>query len=154
MSKKLRVLQYGLGAMGTEMAKIILQKKDLELVGAIVNRPEKSGKDVGELIGLNKKVGIRASNDVKSVCRQCDPDVMIHAAVSYVPQVWEQIKPAVENGMNVVTIAEEMGYPFVKYPSLTKKMDSAAKRNDVSILGSGINPGFAMDLIPRVISGI
>lgn len=154
MVKRIKVIQYGLGAMGTEMAKIILQKKDLELVGAIVNRPEKAGKDVGELVGLKKKVGVKACTDVKKVCKDCDADILLHAAVSYVPQVWEQIQPAVNHGMNVVTIAEEMGYPFVKYPALCKKMDSAAKRKDVSILGSGINPGFAMDLVPVIYSGI
>lgn len=154
LSKKIKVIQYGLGAMGTEMAKAILQKKDLELVGAVVNRPEKNGKDVGELIGLKTKVGVKAYTDVKKVCKDCHADVLLHAAVSYVPKVWEQIQPAVNKGMSVVTIAEEMGYPFVKYPALCKKMDSLAKKKDVSILGSGINPGFAMDLMPVVLTGI
>lgn len=154
MSKKIRVIQYGLGAMGTEMAKIILGKKDLELVGAIINRPEKNGKDVGELIGLAHKVGIRAYNDARKVCNECGADIMLHAAVSYVPKVWEHIQPAVSKGINVITIAEEMGYPFVKYKSLSRKIDLAAKRNDISILGTGINPGFAMDLMPILFSGI
>ena len=140
--------------MGTEMAKIILKKKDLELVGAIVNRPEKNGKDIGELIGIRKKVGIKAYNDIKKVYNECDADVMLHASVSYVPKVWEQIQPAVSKGINVITIAEEMGYPFVKYKTLSKKIDSAAKKHDVSILGSGINPGFAMDLMPVILTGI
>lgn len=154
MSKKIRVIQYGLGAMGTEMAKIILGKKDLELVGAIVNRPEKNGRDIGELIGLRKKIGIKAYNDARKVCNECDADIMLHAAVSYVPKVWEQIQPAVKKGINVITIAEEMGYPFIKYQSLSKRMDLAAKKSNVSILGTGINPGFAMDLMPILFSGI
>ncbi len=152
--KKIRVIQFGLGAMGSYMAKIILEKKNLELVGAIIRSDEDNGKDVGKLIGLNKKTGIKASNNPEEVFKKAKADIMLHAAVSYVPQVWEQIKPAVVSGINVVTIAEEMGYPFVKYPSLSREMDKTAKKHNVSILGSGINPGFAMDLMPLIISGI
>lgn len=152
--KKLRVIQFGLGAMGSVMAKIVLEKKELELVGAVIRDEKDNGKDIGKLIGLNKKTGVRASNNPEEVFKKAKADIMLHAAVSYVPQVWEQIKPAVVSGINVVTIAEEMGYPFVKYPSLSREMDKTAKKHKVSILGSGINPGFAMDLMPLIISGI
>jgi len=152
--KKIRVIQFGLGAMGSVMVKIVLEKKELELVGAVIRSDEDNGKDIGKLIGLNKKTGIKASNNPEEVFKKAKADIMLHAAVSYVPQVWEQIKPAVVSGINVVTIAEEMGYPFVKYPSLSREMDKTAKKHNVSILGSGINPGFAMDLMPLIISGI
>ena len=152
--KKLKVIQFGLGAMGSVMARLVLQKKELELVGAVVRSKEDDGKDVGELIGLKKKTGVLASVDAKEVFENSGADAMLHAAVSYVPKVWEQIKPAVEAGINVVTIAEEMGYPFVKYPKLCQEMDRLAKEKKVSILGSGINPGFAMDLLPLTSSRV
>ncbi len=139
--------------MGSEMARNILNKRDLELVGAVVRKKEDVGKDISSLIGLRQKTGIRAY-DVKTACRECDAELLLHAAVSYVPMVWEQVKPFVESGLNVVTIAEEMGYPFVKYKALSKKMDLTAKKHDVSILGTGINPGFAMDIMPLLLTGI
>lgn len=150
--EKIRVVQFGLGAMGSVMARLVLQKKNLELVGAVVRSEEDEGKDIGELIGLKKKTGVFATTNAKKLYK--DADAMLHAAVSYVPKVWEQIKPAVDAGLNVVSIAEEMGYPFVKYPKICKEMDTLAKKRKVSILGSGINPGFAMDLMPVMISGI
>ena len=152
--RKIRVVQFGLGAMGSVMARMVLEKKDLELVGAIVRSDEDNGRDVADLVGLKKKTGVIALNKPEKVLKSIDADVMLHAAVSYVPKVWEQIKPAVKAGVNVVTIAEEMGYPFVKYPKLCKEMDAVARRKDVSILGSGINPGFAMDVMPVMLSGI
>lgn len=151
---KIKVIQYGIGAMGSEMVKIMLKKKDIELVGAICHSPEKSGKDLGYLIGLNKKIGIKAYHDPEFVCKNCKADIVLHAAVSYVPQVWDHIQPMIRRGMRVITIAEEMGYPFVKYPELSKKMDGFAKKHNTSILGSGINPGFAMDIMPLMLSGI
>ncbi len=151
--KKIRVIQYGLGAMGSKMAEFVLNKQDLELVGVVVKSPEKIGKDVGEVLGWKKKVGVKCY-DSNYVFKNIKADVMLHAAVSYVPKVWEQIKPAVKAGINVITIAEEMGYPFVKYPKICREMDKTAKKHNVSILGSGINPGFAMDYLAVALSGI
>lgn len=154
MAKRIRVIQYGLGAMGSVMAKTILEKRDLQLVGVICHRPEDAGKDLAYWIGAKKPTGIKASNDPEKIFKTVKADVVLQATVSYVPNVWEQIRPAVQAGMNVITIAEEMGYPFLKYPNLCKQMDREAKKHGVSILGTGINPGFAMDLMPLMLSGI
>jgi 4-hydroxy-tetrahydrodipicolinate reductase len=154
MSLPLRVIQYGLGAMGSVMAKMILEKRDLKLVGAIAHHAEDAGKDVGEFIGLRKKIGVKVSHDPERLFRRVKADVVLHATVSYVPKVWEQIEPAVRAGLSVITIAEEMGYPFYKYPKLCRIMDRAAKKHGVSILGTGINPGFAMDVLPLLLTGI
>jgi 4-hydroxy-tetrahydrodipicolinate reductase len=151
---KIKVLQFGLGAMGSMMARIALEKEGLELVGAIDRDPEKLGKDLGSVLALKKNTGVKVYNNIEDALKKVKPDVMVHAAVSYVPKVWEQIKPAVRRGISVITIAEEMGYPFVKYPGLCKEMDSAAKKSGARILGSGINPGFAMDILPLLISGV
>lgn len=150
----LRIIQFGLGAMGRVMASLVLEKKEMRLVAVIDRNPENKGKDLGVVLGLKQKTGIIVTDDASSVFASVKADAMIHAAVSYVPQVWQQIKPAVEKGISVVTIAEEMGYPLVKYPELCKEMDATAKKHEARILGSGINPGFAMDLVPLLYSGI
>lgn len=152
--RKIKVLQFGLGNMGSMMAKIMLEKKDLDLVGAVVRNPAEKNKDISQLLKLKQKTGIKAYTDLKQAIKTTKPDIMLHAAVSYVPKVWEQIKPAVEAGVGVITIAEEMGYPLKKYPNICKEMDATAKKHNCSILGSGINPGFAMDLLPLLITGI
>ncbi len=152
MQKRLKVLQYGLGSMGSKMVELVLKKEGLELVGAVV-RKEKAGKDIGDILGWNKKLGIKGYTE-RDAFESLGADVMLHAAVSYVPDVWKQISGAVRAGINVITIAEEMGYPFVKYPSLCNEMDNSARKHEVSILGSGINPGFAMDYLPLALTGI
>ena len=152
--KKIRVIQYGLGAMGSMMAKLILQKRDLELVGVIIKSPEKHGKDLGDVLNLKKKTGILCTNKPEELLQEEKADILLHAAVSYVPEVWNQIKPAVKAGINVITIAEEMGYPFLKYPALSKEIHETAKKNKVSVLGTGINPGFAMDYLPLSLTSI
>ena len=49
--------------------------------------------------------------------------------------------------MNVITSAEEMAYPQAQEPELAKKLDEIAKKNGVTVLGTGINPGLIMDLL-------
>lgn len=151
--KKIKVIQYGLGAMGSKMAEFVLKKEELELVAVIVKSEDKIGKDIGEVLKWNKKVGVKCYTS-DYVFKNIKADVMLHAAVSYVPKVWEQIKPAVESGINVITIAEEMSYPFVKYKKLCKEIDTLAKKHKVTVLGSGINPGFAMDYFVLALTGI
>ena len=152
--EKIRVIQFGLGAMGRVMASLVLEKPSMQLVAAIDRNEENVGKDVATVIGVKKKTGVLVSNELSKTLANTKADVMLHAAVSYVPKVWEQIKPAVEKGISVITIAEEMGYPLVKYPALCAEMERIAKEKNARILGSGINPGFAMDLVPLLYSGI
>ncbi|MBX4212464.1 NADP-binding protein [Candidatus Pacearchaeota archaeon] len=152
--RKIKVIQFGLGAMGSMMAKIMLEKKDLEVVGAIDRKPENQGKDLGIVLGLQKEIGVIVSNNPEEVFKKSGADIMLHAAVSYVPQVWEQIKGAIKQGIKVITIAEEMGYPFSKYPSLSEDIDNYAKKYRSTVLGTGINPGFAMDILPLFFTGI
>lgn len=151
---KIRVIQFGLGNMGSMMARIMLEKKDLEVVAAIDRNLENLGKDLGQVLGLKKKTGVLVSNNPAEVFRTVKADIMLHAAVSYVPQVWEQIKGAVMQGISVITIAEEMGYPFLKYQKLCDEIDKVAQEHEARVLGSGINPGFAMEMMPLFISGI
>ncbi len=119
-----------------------------------MHHAEDAGKDVGTVLGLKKTIGVKTTNNPETLFKTVQADIVLQATVSYVPQVWEQIEPAVKAGLNVVTIAEEMGYPFRKYPKVCAIMDRAAKKHGVTILGTGINPGFAMDILPLMLTGI
>ena len=58
-----------------------------------------------------------------------------------------------EQGLNVITSAEEMAYPAAQNPDLAAELDKIAKENGVSCLGTGINPGHIMDLLVLVMTG-
>ena len=66
----LKVIIWGLGAMGSGMARTILEKKGLEIVGAIESMPEKCGKDVGEVVGFDNKIGVLVSSDADEVLKK------------------------------------------------------------------------------------
>jgi len=150
---KVRVILWGTGAMGGGMGRMILEKKGIEIVGAIVNRPQNVGKDLGEVLGLNRVFGVKASNNPKEVMDSVKADVIIIATDSFVKNVFPQIKMAVEHKLNVVTIAEEMSYPYKVEPELSEEIDRLAKEYGVTVLGTGVNPGFVLDTLIITLTG-
>jgi len=144
MSNKIRVIQYGVGPIGARVVRLMLEKPSLEIIGAIDTDPEKVGKDLGAVAGANRNTGVLVSADAKSVLHS-GADVVLHTTSSYLRHVADQLIACVEAGLHVVSTCEELSYPFRKYPELSARLDQCARENKVAMLGTGVNPGFAMD---------
>ncbi|MEC9489067.1 MAG: 2,4-diaminopentanoate dehydrogenase [Halanaerobium sp.] len=151
--KKIRVIIWGLGSMGSGMAKMIEEKPGLEIVGAIDVDPIKAGKDLGLVLGLDKKMGVTVSNNPAEVL-QGEAEVALVATSSFTKEVFPQLKQACEAGLNVISIAEEMAFPRVREPHLAERLDQIARENGVTILGTGINPGFVLDILIITMAGV
>lgn len=152
--EKIRVVCYGVGAVGIRIAKLLLEKKGLEIVGAIDVAPDKIGKDLGEILDIGKKLGIVVSDDVDSVMRKACADVVIHATSSYLKDVYPQIAPIAKFGVNVISTCEELSYPYLSEPELAKKLEALGVKYAMSFLGTGINPGFLMDTLVITLTGV
>jgi hypothetical protein len=152
--KKVQVVCYGLGAVGCLIAKFLLEKKGVQIVGAIDIAEDKVGKDLGELFELDRKLGIPVSNNIETVMSKANCDVIVHATDSHLKDVYEQIAPLAKYGANVVSTCEELAYPYVSEPALTKKLDTLATKHGVAFLGTGINPGFLMDTLVITLTGL
>jgi len=145
--KEVRVVLYGVGAVGSLIAKSLLEKKGIKIVGAIDVAKNKVSKDLGEVLGLNKELGITISSDVDAVLSATKPDIAIHATSSYLKDTYPQIVSIVKHGVNVISTCEELSYPHYSAPKIAKELDRLAKKYDVTVLGTGINPGFLMDTL-------
>jgi len=156
MKKKIKVVVWGLGLMGGGIAKMVLSKKGFTIVGAIDMDPNKVGKKLYEVLGVeaNEDNSCVVTKNVKDVMKKGFADVCLMATASFTKIVFPLIKMAAEAGMNVVTTAEEMSYPRTVDPELSDKLDKIAKDNNVSILGTGVNPGFIMDLVVIMLTGV
>lgn len=148
---KVRVAQWGLGAMGTGIVKCLVEREGVEIVGAASRRF--GGVDLGEAVGLGRELGVKIFADPNEMLEKVEADVLFLTTESFVKAVYPQIMAAVKKKMNVITIAEEMLYPHVRFPRETKEMDVAAKANNVSVLGTGINPGFILDTLILALTG-
>lgn len=145
MKKKIRVVQYGVGPIGASIARLMRQKRALEIVGAIDKDPSKIGKDLGELAGASDAPwGVVVSDDASAVL-DGRVDVVVHSTSSYLESVMDQLISCLDAGCCVVSTCEELAYPFRKHPELAAKLDAAAKEEGVTLVGTGVNPGFVMD---------
>ncbi len=153
--RKVRVVQWGLGAMGKGIAKLLLSRKGVEIVGVCDRYPGFIGKSLDDILERPKGEGesVLITGDIKEALSNTPVDICVIATDSFVKDVYPKIKLVVEQGINVITIAEEMSYPAAKEPALAAEMDKLARENGVSILGTGINPGLMMDLLAVCLTG-
>jgi 4-hydroxy-tetrahydrodipicolinate reductase len=109
---------------------------------------------VGEAIGLDEKMGVALTADLPGMLYSAKPDVVIQATCSRVEQAADEIKAAVQAGANVISIAEQMAYPSYEAPGLSEEMHKLALEKQVTIVGTGINPGFVLDLLVISLTGV
>ena len=141
----IKVVEWGTGEMGQGLLGFILDRpKDIELVGCIVTNPAKDGKTVGELLG--QPCDVVMTTDFEKVLAQ-KPDVVCINTQSNLREITSQVEPAVKAGADVICIAEKLAYPWACDPEWAERFDVLAKEHDVSILGTGINPGFMLDAL-------
>jgi 2,4-diaminopentanoate dehydrogenase len=144
-NKKIRVIFYGVGAIGSEAAKFGLSRPGLEVVGAIDSDPGKIGLDLGTVLGLGKNLGLKVSGNPTALFGEVEADVVVLTTGSFLPAIYDQLETAVRAGLNVVTSAEELAFPTLQSAQLAEKLDQLAKEKGVTIKAAGINPGFVMD---------
>lgn len=151
---KIRVVHYGLGHIGREVVQLLLQKPEFELAGVIDNDPLKAGCLLGEVLGLPSAPRIRISDDPETCLRRMRPDAVIHTTGSSVKKVFPQLVEILEAGAHCISSTEELLYPQFRNPALAAKLDQLARKKKVAILGTGINPGFAMEVLPLCLTGV
>ncbi|HEX9094348.1 MAG TPA: 2,4-diaminopentanoate dehydrogenase [Coriobacteriia bacterium] len=148
----IKVAVWGTGMMGQGLLGYLLDRpNDVDLVGVIVTNPAKDGKTVGGLLG--RPCDVRMTTDHASVLAK-RPDVVCICTQSFLHEVTDQVEPCVKAGANVLCIAEKLAYPWASDPAWADRFDALAKEHGVSILGTGINPGFILDALIVVMSSI
>ncbi len=154
MSNKIRVIQYGLGPIGSAVARHVAERPGLELVGGVDIAPDKAGKDMGEVIGLGRPLGFGVAKKLKGALARTGADVVIHTTSSYFDLFKEQILEILDAGLDIVSTAEELSFPWLANPAEAAEIDAAAKKAGKTVLGTGVNPGFIMDSLPLFVTAI
>ncbi|MDR2490742.1 MAG: dihydrodipicolinate reductase [Spirochaetaceae bacterium] len=151
--ENVKVIIWGLGAMGSGIAELLLSKKGVDIVG-VVGRGDKIGKSVYDFLSIKRgsRPDLRIGGELDVITEKA-ADVVILCTDSFTARAFEKIKFILEKKINVITSAEEMAYPAAQEPELAKKLDEIAKQNGVTVLGTGINPGLIMDLLVIIMTG-
>ncbi len=148
----IRVAVWGTGMMGQGLLGYILDRPgQVELVGAIDIDPAKQGMTVGELLGRECPVKITSDSQAVLATR---PDVVCVLTASNLQEITDPVEASVRAGANVIGIAETLAYPWASDPEWAERFSALAKEHGVSILGTGINPGFVLDALPIALSSV
>lgn len=150
------VAAWSTGNVGRHVLAGIDARPDLDLVGLWVSNPDKVGKDAGRLAGLDRDLGILATNDVEAIIA-LRPDCVIHSAMAddRLFEAMADLERLLRAGINVVS----SGPVFLQYPSgvavdMAKGVQQAGVDGGVSLYVNGIDPGFANDWLPLSLTSI
>ena len=152
-AKKIRVIHYGLGPIGLATAKLILTKPDMEIVGAVDIAKEMVGKDLGEILGL-PPLGVHVTDNAERLFAKVQADVVVHTAGSRLKRIFGQVEEILRGGKNLVSSAEELLFATPENAEMSARIDKLAREKGVTVLGTGVNPGFVMDALPLTLTGV
>ena len=147
----LRVVQFGLGPIGQASARLALDHGH-RLVGALDLDPGRVGQDLGTVLG-GDVLGVEVRDGVEALA-EWRPDVVLHTTSSFLDRIEGQLLACVGAGAHVVSSSEELFWPFARDPGFCERVDAAAQAAGVAVVGTGVNPGFVMDLLPVVLAGV
>jgi 4-hydroxy-tetrahydrodipicolinate reductase len=152
--QKIKIAQFGLGPIGIETLKLAASKPWAEIVGGIDIDPSKVGKSLAEITGIGSLSGARVHRSLDELLAHARPDLIFHTSVSKIKAAIAQVEPMVRAGISVVSSCEELLYPPLREPELAKQLDAACKAGGARVLGTGVNPGFVMDVLPVCLTGV
>src|SRR3954470_6954657 len=141
------VAQYGIGPIGAEIARLLLTKPWVRIVAAVDVDPNKIGKDLGEVIGLDREVGVKVTRELTG-----NPNVVCHSTGSRLRDVSGQLKDLLDRGCHVVSTCEELSFPLDQ--TIREELQQVARTKNVTLLGTGVNPGFVMDKLPLTVTSV
>lgn len=153
--ENVKVALWGFGAMGSGIARVLLNKKGVDIVGVCDIHPERINKSIYDLLGIERaeRADVIVNPNIEEVVHDANCDICVLATDSFTRKAFDKIKYIVTQRVNVISTAEEMSYPKAQEPELAAEMNRLAREYGVSILGTGINPGLMMDLLAICLSG-
>jgi 4-hydroxy-tetrahydrodipicolinate reductase len=147
-------MHFGLGPVGNAVVNQVASRRGLTSVGAIDIDPSKVGRDLGDVAGVGKRVGVKVSADAAKALRSAKPDVVILCTNSSIKKVLPQIEAILDGRLPIVSTTEELSYPEYTHVRYARKIDALARKARVAVLGTGVNPGFVMDALPIMLTAV
>lgn len=155
--RETRILHYGLGPIGMEAMRIVSQRSGMLSAAAVDVNPAIVERKLEELLSSGDpggSVAVKASLVDALDDADGEVDVVVHSTGSSLPAVAPQLLECVAAGLYVVSTCEELSYPWARNAGVAGELHAAALDSGVSVLGTGVNPGFAMDYLPLVMTGV
>jgi hypothetical protein len=143
---------WGTGHMGVELIRAAVTRGDTVLAGAIVTDPAKEGRDLGELAGLGETLGATATRDADAFLSRGDIDVVFFTGGGLTQEVAQSMRRIATAGKDAVTFSAIAHPATALGPDAARELDALAKSSGVHMLGTGMAPGFMLDVLPVVLA--
>jgi hypothetical protein len=142
--RRYRVAQWATGNVGAHAIQAVVEHPQMELVGLWVHSESKVGKDAGEIAGLGRDIGVKATHDIETIIA-ARPDCVL-----YMPQYLnlDDVCRLLESGVNIVTSVVEFHDPETLDPQVRSRLDEACRKGASSIHSTGSSPGFISEILP------
>jgi 4-hydroxy-tetrahydrodipicolinate reductase len=150
----IRVMHFGLGPIGAAIVKQVAVRPGFKIVGAIDIDPAKVERDLGDVVGLPKRLNVKVSADVAKALKKAKPDVVVLCTSSSIKKVMPQVEMILKAKVPIVSTTEELSYPGYTHIRQARAIHALAKKAKVAVLGTGVNPGFAMDALPIALTAV
>jgi 4-hydroxy-tetrahydrodipicolinate reductase len=150
----IRVMVVGLGPIGAAIARQVIDRKGFQLAAAVDVDPLKVNRDVGDVVGAPRPLRVKVAPQIGRAIKSVSPDVAVLCTSSALRSVVEQIEEVLKYRVPIVTTTEEAAYPSKANRRLAKRIDEAAVKAKVAVLGTGVNPGFTMDALPIALTAV
>jgi 4-hydroxy-tetrahydrodipicolinate reductase len=147
MARALKVAVAGLGTAGQAVVRAILQTPGLKLVAAVDPAPLHAGKDLAAVLGLPRRLGIKVESQPEKFLKKVRVDVAFVCTSSFLKEVKPAIVALASRRTHVLTTCEELAYPVPERLAAFREIDRIARAKKVTVLATGLNPGFAMDTL-------
>ncbi len=145
-----RIVVFGCGVMGRRVVETLLAKRSMELIGAVDVDEKLLSRDVGELLDPPGNVGVEVLPAEQAPLG--DADTVVLTTGSRLAAIEDQINTCIDAGANVVSTCEELSYPWYRNAEVARRIDERARAAGVTVIGTGINPGYLMDSLPLVLT--
>ena len=102
----IRVLHVGLGPIGAAVARQVLGRRGLQIVGAVDIDPHKVGRDVGDVVEAGRRLRVKVTSDIGRTIRASKPDVAVLCTSSSLKSVVRQFEEVLTRRVPIVTTTE------------------------------------------------
>jgi hypothetical protein len=150
----IRVMHFGLGSIGAAIVKQVAIRPGFKIVGAIDIDPAKMGRDLGDVVGLPRRLGVKVTADARTALKLAKPQLVVLCTSSSIKKVMPQIETILKSKTAIVTTTEELAYPGYTHIRQARQINAWAKKARVAMLATGVNPGFAMDALPIALTAV
>jgi hypothetical protein len=150
----IKVVHVGLGPIGAGVVRQVAERKGFRIVGAADIDPAKVGRDLGDIASVGRALRVKISDDVKKTIKKTKPDVIVLCTSSSLKKVTPQIEEILKLKVPIVSTTEELAYPTKPNMKYARAIHQLAKKYKVAVLGTGVNPGFVMDALPIMLTGV